>query len=416
MAVKRTYLDVLQDGKRRLSNNTPVNNFNPQGITKGFLDILALETEKIYDTLEYIYKAIDPTLAVGSDLDKIGFLLGESRSKSLVASDSTTTNFYFYIDLRLNWSVNTLITKNYSADERRILEENGYITVTNGTVTELKLPKDMIIGNSSQSITYTTVDQAVIGSSNEAYVSVVATGPGSDYNVQTNNLVYHSILEIPELRKIASFIKCTNRFPIMNGKYSQTDEEFRYAISTSRVSLRTNELAIRRAALSVPGVRDILFQKNKFGNGTVSIIVDGVSPLISTGLLNTIKERIQQEMSYGDNIFVDAPLYKGVTISFSIIPEVTTTDVNSLKSQARDQVIQYINDLPIGGEIVWNRVISLILDIPGITDVVPVLFKCGQYDPIYKINRKEIVLRYINQRANYNEKFYCDTGLCTVCA
>jgi len=63
MPINRTYTDVYQDGQRRIKNNTPLNNFNQQGITRAFLDILALEVEKIYNDLDFIYTSFDPTRA-----------------------------------------------------------------------------------------------------------------------------------------------------------------------------------------------------------------------------------------------------------------------------------------------------------------------------------------------------------------
>ena len=101
MATRRNYASIYQDGRIRIQNNTPVNNFNPQGITKAFLDILALEMERAYDNAEYIYNAIDPTRAVGRDLDRLGFLVGEQRQNSITAADFTETNFYFYIDKKI---------------------------------------------------------------------------------------------------------------------------------------------------------------------------------------------------------------------------------------------------------------------------------------------------------------------------
>ena len=50
MPIKRTYSDILQNGRTRLEQNSPVNNFNSQSISKAFLDIQAVELEKIYDS------------------------------------------------------------------------------------------------------------------------------------------------------------------------------------------------------------------------------------------------------------------------------------------------------------------------------------------------------------------------------
>jgi len=416
MPVRRNYSNIYQDGKTRIQNNTPVNNFNPQGVTKAFLDILGLELERVNDNLEYIYNSIDPTRAVGRDLDRIGFLVGQQRKGSQRAADFSETNFFFYIDRKMSWTINQLINEFYSSSEISSLSSNGYITLNgNGTVSYLTIPKGTVVANSNQSVSYTTVNALNLIGNADAYTAITAVGAGPGYNVESNNLITHSLFQIPELRKIARYIKCTNNFPIQNGTYAQTDEEFRYTISTAKAALPSNELAIRRTALSIPGIRDILFEKNKYGAGTVHIIVDGISPLVSTGLISIVQQAVQNNASYGDIIFVDSPEYLGVELNFSIRVEPTSTDPLTIRNQARNAIISYINFLPIGGEIVWNRLVSQVLDIPDIIDFIPNYFKYGNYDAINKINKEQIILNFINQRSRYNEKWYTDTGLITCC-
>lgn len=417
MPTRRNYLNVVQDSRIRLEDNTPVNNFNGQGTAKALIDILGLEMEKLYDDLEFVYTAIDPTRAVGSDLDKIGFLVGEKRSAATTASDYSNTNFYFYIDPRLNWNIKALIRRNYNSEEQDVLVSNGYLSLDSvGDPEALLIPAGTRISNTTGTIVYTTTEIVSITGTSEAYTGVIATSIGPTNNVETNVLVAHSLAEIPELRKISHFLKCSNRFPIQNGSFSLTDDEYRYNIATSRSAIRTNELSIKRAALSVPGIRDILFEKNKFGNGTVSIIIDGVSPLIGDGLISAVKQKIQQELAYGDVVFVDKPKYLGVELQFEITVEPGTTNSDALRNSARDRIIQYINDLPIGGQIVWNQIISLIIDIPGIIDFVPRIFKYGEYDSFTKTNMRQIILRFVNQKAQFDQKWYTDTGLITCCA
>lgn len=415
MATRRNYLNVIEDGRARLEQNSPVNNFNAQGTSKALLDVLGVELEKYYNNLEYVYRAIDPTRATGSDLDKLGYLVGETRDDSVTPSDYTTTNFYFYIDPRINMGLAPLIKRSYSYEERNILVSKGLlVNDANGEPSYIVIPANTIVQNFDGTISYTTISAANISNA-DTYVGIVATNSGPFFNVQTNTLVAHTIQQIPELRKISQYIKCSNRFPIQNGKYSLTDEEFRYKIATSRSAIRANELSIKRSALSVPGVRDILFEKNKFGNGTVSIIIDGISPLISQGLIDTVKEKIQQELSYGDTIYVDRPAYLGVEINIGIITDIGAQDEIGIRQQVRSNIIQYINDLPIGGEIIWNRIIDVSLDVTGVQDIVPKIFKYGEYDIFNKINRNQTVLRFQNQRAEYNSKWYTDAGLVSCC-
>lgn len=416
MPSRRTYASVYYDGRTRIQNNTPVNNFNPQGTAKGFLDILALEMERLYDSMEVVYQAIDPTRAIGRDLDKIGFLVGENRRGAVTASDVSTTNFYFYVDKKLNWTIRKLVEDLYTTEEIAVLDTNGYITRdATGAVTAFTIPRGTVVTNTDGTITYQTTDDVDLEGQSNAYVGVIALGTGPSYNVDTNILIVHSLTQVPELRKMARYIKCTNRYPIQNGSYTQTDEEYRYRIATSRNAIQSNELFIRRTALSVPGVRDILFEKNKYGSGTVNIIVDAVSPLASDGLIASVRESVQAGASYGDVIYVTRPEYLGVRLDFAIVIEPGNPNPLALRNAARNNVIQYVNDLSIGGEVIWNEIVASVLSVEGITDFVPNFFKYGKYDVLNKINKEEVVLRYVNQKARYNEKWYSDTGLVSAC-
>jgi len=414
MPTRRNYSSIYFDGKTRLQSYTPVNNFNAQGVTKGYLDIIAIEMERLYDMGDYIYRSTDPTRSVGTDLDNIGFLVGENRDDAVYPADYTTTNFYFYIDQKLNWSANQLLNQFYNATELASLLANGWIG-TNGSRYTILIPKGTVVSNSDGTISYLTLDNVVLDTGS-AYVGVIATTTGSRYNVDTNVLISNALYQVPELRKIATYIKNTNSFPISNGAYQLTDDQFRYKIATKSAALQGNELAVRRAALAVPGIRDILYEKNKFGSGTAHIIVDAVSPLASEGLIAAVKQATQAITAYGDMIFVDRPVYRGIEINYNIVTAPGTTDPLSLVNQVQANIIQYINNLPIGGQIIWNQVIDIAMNIAGVVDFVPNYFKIGQYNIINKINTQQIVLRFRNQQAEYTEKFYTDTGLVCGCA
>jgi len=56
------------------------------------------------------------------------------------------------------------------------------------------------------------------------------------------------------------------------------------------------------------------------------------------------------------------------------------------------------------------------MDRDGVEDFILSYFKVGEYDIYNKINKKQIVLRPVNQRSNYNEKFYCDQGTISICS
>jgi len=413
MPTRRNYSSIYYDGKTRLQSYTPVSNFNAQGVTKGYLDIIAIELERLYDMGDYIYKSVDPTRSVGRDLDSMGFLVGVNRDDGNYAADYTTTNFYFYIDQKLNWTATQLLNQFYSVAEINSLINAGWVATKTGGYT-IQIPMGTLVTNPDGSINYTTLTNVTLDSG-PAYVGIISNATGTNNNVDTNVLISNGLSRVPELRKIAAYIKNTNSFPIQNGSYQLTDDQYRYKITTKGSSFQGNELAVRTAALAVPGIRDILYEKNKFGSGTAHIIVDAISPLASEGLMLAVKQATQAITAYGDMIFVDRPDYRGAEISFNIVTDPTIQDPLSLVGVARTAIIQYINNLPIGGQIIWNRIVDLVMNIGGIVDFVPNYFKIGSYDITNKVNTQQIVLRFTNQQAEYTQKFYTDTGLICGC-
>lgn len=414
--IRRTFTDVYKDGKKRFRDYTPLNNFNPQSTIKNLIVLQGKSMDSLYDTSDYIYRATDPTKALGADLGRTGLLVGQTRTSAVAATDFTYTNFHFIIDPRLGWGIQKLIEHNYSPAERNVLEDNGYITRNGDTITSLIIPQSTTVSNTGGTISYTTSATATLIGRNAGYTPIVANYVGADSNVQSNVLLKHNLNTIPELRKIAHFIKCTNTFPIQNGSYSLTDDEYRYNISIAPIAKPTNEIAIRRAALSIPGIRDVLYERHKFGNGTVQLIIDGVSPIISVGLIEAVTEKTNQVASGGDIIYVSAPEYLGVELTYYIDVDPGISNDDYLRSSSKDAIIQYINDLPLGGEIVWNQLITNVLSIDGIRDFYPNVFKYGYYNPYTKINSKQTILRFMNQKAKYNQKFYTDQGLITCCS
>ncbi len=261
MPIRRNYIDIKGDGKYRLENNTPITNFSNTGTANGLLDVVARETETIYDEVEYLHNIMDPTKAFGTELDKLGFIFGTSRSSAVTASDLTSTNFYFYLDPRLGISIGSLINKLYPTtthyNVRKRMEDQGFIDSANAP-TELIIPVGTVISNSDASTTYTTLQVATITNNNsEAYVPVIASIEGGGSNIEANVLIKHTLNEYDVLRSMSKYIMCSNRYPISTGLGAVPDSEYRYNLSLSRTNYGVNEVAARQAAFSIPGVRNV---------------------------------------------------------------------------------------------------------------------------------------------------------------
>lgn len=412
----RNYYDIFTDGKNNLTKNTPISSFNNQGTARAFLDIVATECDQIYRNIDSLKNTMDPTKCTNGELDSLGYILGISRNDAKTANDDSYTNFYFYIDNRINKSIIEIITSMYTSDEILVLEKMGYIIKAVGTnnIVQVIFPKGLYISGNGAS--YITTNDAVFDANNKAYTTILATSTGERMNVDANALINHDILQNNELKRLANIIKCVNTFPIQNGSYTMSDSEYRYAIATKSSAIDTNELKIRLAALSVPGVRDMVFERARYGNGTINILVDGITPLVSDSLIELIKQNVNKVASYGDTVYVDKPEYLGISFKITFEYNLIADDPFSVRENVVNNMIQYINDLPISGELIYNKLESIAFQDPGVKNITIETFKVGMYDSINKINTKEVlILGQRNVRAKFNQRFYIDRGLIKVC-
>jgi len=418
MPIRRSYSDIKSDAKTRIQYNTPINEFGPTSITGAFIDIIASEMDSIYSEIEYLHRSIDPTRNFGRELDNLGYMLGVDRKSGNIAIDESQTNFYFYIDKKTNITspkilIEALYPSNTHSNIIERLFKEGYINKIIDP-DEIIIPKGVIISNNSGTINYITLEETRLTGNNNAYCGVAALSEGSSSNVESNVLIKHTLNNIGILNIISKYILCTNTFPIQTGGDSDSDANYKYRISLQPQIRNVNEQTIRSVCLDTPGVRNIYFTRSLYGYGTIGVILEGTSPLISEGLINIVTNRLEA-LSGNDAVFVSAPEYKGIELSISIIPEIGI-DGNNLNDLVRDNIITYINNINIGGTIIWNDIIKTIMDVDGVKDFMVEYFKIGEYNPYKKLNTKPIVLRTINQRAYETEKFYTDKGLIKVCS
>jgi hypothetical protein len=294
------------------------------------------------------------------------------------------------------------------------LFREGYIDDVDN-ITYFKIPKGTAVSNVSESATYTTIEDTFIRSdSNEAYVPVISSNTGTFSNVQANELTKHSLSLNSFLKNVALYINCTNRYPITNGSDSMTDVDLRYQISLAGASIGSNEINIRRKLLNIPGVRNITYTRGKYGNGTVEVIVEGVSPIVSEGLLRAVEESVNSSFGGGDKSYVYRPEYQGVELNINVFTDIGI-DQATVIDPIKNNLVAYINDIPMGDDIIWNQLVDIIMTGP-VKDFIVSYFKLGEYDIFNKMNKNQKVLRYANQKQKYNQKWYCDTGMISCCA
>ena len=354
--------------------------------------------------------------ASGTALDNFGSLLGLSRQMAQRAVDYSDTNFQIGIDpsfagvtltkliSMIPTSVNPGSPPSFSRDTNTIIIYRG-----------LRLDRP---GSFSS---YTTTEDVVLqGGTTMAGAPVIASGLGASYNVPAGALTVHNLAEAqPALESIAKYLVCNNRMPISSGSNIQTDDNYRYLLSKQvQAQAAGNEIAIRLAALSVPGVGDIMLKRWTMGVGTFSVYVIGTSPTVSQGVLNAVYEAVRSVTAYPEKFTVSGPEYVGVKLNFALTVPASVTDAEkaSLNQRCQAAIIDYVNNLPLGGTLIVNEIIQRIMDISeSIIDVQLSDLQLGVFDSLTNTLKYTQPVLLANTKLQDYEKFYTTYNFITAC-
>lgn len=314
----------------------------------------------------YINSAFLST-ATGAFLDNIGELYGVIRHDSTRAY-SGEDNFRFYIDPATGYTITDLV--NIANDGGAGI---GSIVINQGTT----------ITTTDINVSYTTTSPATLTNTG-VYASLISTGTGSTYNVGPGGLINHNIASNQlSLFPISRFILCTNDEAIESGTEYESDVDYRARIYSGRFAAsNANESAIRNAALSVPGVSTVIISRYPEGIGTYGIVVITEYPIASTAVLNAVSEAVSQVAALGTRPIISTPEYIAIELKIKLhFRDTTGVEVqDNIKRDVRRVVIDYTNNIEVGGRWIVNEVIQRVMEVSSeIMDVEQQWFRSFRY-------------------------------------
>jgi uncharacterized phage protein gp47/JayE len=269
--------------------------------------------------------------ASGSYLDKIGYMLGVTRiteTSASIGSGDKVIKFY---------------------------RDDASLSLT--------IPAGTLIGTSEDltGVTYRTVSQVTMPPSEdlgkEIYVTAISSTTGSNQNTGKETLVHHSIVNQPGL-----FV--TNEAEITTGQDIEIDANFRFRISKQVVAAETaNPTSIRVAIMAVPGVADVVELPYFRGVGTIDYLIMATTPSVPSSLLAAIREKISNVVAQGVSFDVRRPRETGVSMSFNLTMRnpLSLEESSSLKKAIQSNIMNYIDNLDIGEELIINEIIQLVM-------------------------------------------------------
>jgi len=406
----KTKDQLMQESKNYLVENTELRNFKPGSVIRSILESINGHIAEQYEIMTMNLLQTYVTTAVGDALDEIGALFGLARNESRRAVDTSHNNFKFYIDTLTGYTAQTLASEQYNANQSSEISEiyaheNSFIIPAGTTV---------FAGD----ITYKTTEDATFsGSTTEVYIPIVASGYGPAFNIPAYQLKSYT-LGI-EFSIISKYLYCENTQTISSGKFQENDDEFRYRIVHAHIECaRANETSVRLAALSIPGVVDVILREYAAGIGTFAVHIIADSPIPNAGLLSAVQQAVDSTRAFGIKALVQYPDYKGFEGTFKLrfVPETTADEKVLIMQQVKIAAELYINNLGFGGEFIANELIQRVMEINDkIKDVSVVTFGIGDYNPLTGINENYNPLIFMNQQIDQDEFSIAVPGGITIC-
>lgn len=148
------------------------------------------------------------------------------------------------------------------------------------------------------------------------------------------------------------------------GRPRENDDNLRFRIRQSiSTAAGANTAAIRLAALQVPGVSDIKVLNARAGLGTFDVVVFGIDPIVSNGVIRAVQTRVDSATAVGTKAIATAPRIVGVSINTSVklVSGLTTGQKNAAINAARQAAREYIVGLNSGSSFVINSLVNTMI-------------------------------------------------------
>lgn len=321
MLLKLTSLEMEGQAIDELLQGGVLTNMTPGSRVRALISVLSSRCGRVMDALDVNQAMGFATSASGYFLDLIGNPLGvDRRDASACAVTAEDRNIRFYVS-------------------------SGALS---DYLPSLIIPVNTVITNSSGTAQYTVTQNVEFGTGvAEVYVPAIASGTGAAYRVGRGILTSNSLGD--------ANILVTNEKAISNGGDVESDDNYRYRILNHKASAATgNETALKLAALSTPGVADVVTHRHFNGPGTVDLLIIPTGNKVSDATIRAAAARVAAVTSGGDVANVRGPRYVYITIDARVdftksVPDSEKADV---RETVRRIVLDYLDDIPIGGALI----------------------------------------------------------------
>ena len=333
----RDFSTMVNDAIEYLVNNTEITFLSQGGIARALVDSSSLEIARLQDFTSVNYENSVLSVAKGPFLD----LFGEAYS---LPRKLATTSRVFKEDGSIRFYVRTGVLGDRLPDPKNS---------TQGVI-----PAGTSISTSDGTVQYiTNVDQTFPYNKRSVFVDAQAVGAGSAGVVGPNLLTSHNL---------SDDVLVTNDLAITNGTDLESDVDYRFRLVSAFSSrFSNNASAVSVAASSTPGVvRADLFQFAR-GAGTFDVLLVPKGNKLPRSVGEQASRSIDQTTAYGISSRVREPDYIPVKITIRLRMAKGTAEglKLALHDQVQTAVLNYLGNIPIGGELIINRLRAIVLSV-----------------------------------------------------
>jgi uncharacterized phage protein gp47/JayE len=340
-----TLSQMNSDSLRYLSNHTELSYLAEGSITRALVESSNLEIARLAEYIVAVESNSFVDSATGPYLDLIGKMFGLVRGQKATASISQT-------DRNVKLSVPSGRLGDHFPDP--------------GNGNQGKVPTSLELSTLDNSIKY-RVGQAVFFDKNakEVFIPAVANAPGIGSNLGAGRLSAHTgPVEV----------NVTNLKQISSGREIENDAEFRFRIVNNLAASPTGtETAIRVAALGNSDISNVILREFARGAGTFDALVVPVTNAVSSGTRDQVTRAIESVSAFGVNSRVVEPDYIRFKVSIQLLVQsgAVLGSFEAAKVSAANAVLDYFETIPIGGELIINRLRSSVIQAvsSGIKDI-----------------------------------------------
>lgn len=279
---------ILKSMLERVSQSHPDVDLYPGALAYTILQALSFEVGDYYNLLSVANTMSAIATAEGPYLDMIGALTGCRRNSS-GDFPASTTDYILSLPSGLTGE-----------------DFGGSLAVPAGT----RITTDPLLG---EVVVYQTTEEAFFGfddSSVSVAIEAVVPGPGS--NLDSNSLTRVLFANAP--------LVGSNPTPIANGAPAESDENYRFRITKQlRVLEGGNLMAVRLAALAVPGVVDVIIKPYAKGPGSFALYVVSNDFSEDSPVLRRVEDAVEEVKGGGTTAIILSPTAKRVRLGINLM-------------------------------------------------------------------------------------------------